>query len=206
MKQIGLLLPLLLLLSCGSAPEMQESAPLPEPAQAAEYRPVQPVNAAPPAEPVPPEPGIEENYFNPESISEDLYVSTLVQVQTLIGELNRIIRSRNYESWINHLSAAYFEEINSMVFLEEQTEQLYRLDVAMASARGVRPAQVRRRELETARDYFINIVVPSRQNDRVDDIDFVSENHVIAYTVDPRGNRLILYNLEMIDGEWRIVN
>jgi hypothetical protein len=60
--------------------------------------------------------------------------------------------------------------------------------------------------LRTARDYFTNVVVPARKNDRVDDIEFISANQVKAYTVDSQGQRLVLYNLDKTDGEWKITN
>jgi hypothetical protein len=40
----------------------------------------------------------------------------------------------------------------------------------------------------------------------VDDIAFISENNVRAYTVDNRGQKLILYDLAMIDNKWKIIN
>ena len=71
---------------------------------------------------------------------------------------------------------------------------------------GRNPRLVQKRILRTPRDYFDNVVVPSRSNDRVDDISFISENRVKAYTEDNRGNRVVLYDLEIIDNTWKIIN
>jgi hypothetical protein len=71
---------------------------------------------------------------------------------------------------------------------------------------GRDPKRVKKVELKTARDYFIGVVVPAHQNDRVEDIEFVSTNQVTAYTKNNKGERLILYNLENTDGEWKITN
>ena len=190
---------LLLALSCGTAPEPAETV---ETAPQAEVTP--PPRDAPPAAvviEVPAEEPPGEPDFDPVNITQSYYESTIADVQALIGNLNRIIRARNYSDWVSHLSVEYYSSINTREFLEEKTEELFRLDQAMA--RG-RPFQ--RRTLNTSRDYFDNVVVPSRQNDRVDDIVFVTENRVIAYTVNTRGDRLILYNLEYAGNGWKIVN
>ena len=40
---------------------------------------------------------------------------------------------------------------------------------------------------------FIYVVYPSRQNDRVDDIEFIDATHIRAITVNAKGERLVLY-------------
>jgi hypothetical protein len=48
--------------------------------------------------------------------------------------------------------------------------------------------------------------VPSRANDRVDDIEFISQKRVKAYTVSQKGERLRLYDLEKTNEGWKIIN
>jgi len=187
-----------MILACGSAPV----APVHE----------EPVPQAPPAQTAPggtgsvPEAAQTEWAFDPGSISVERYEAAMAEVQALIEELNRIIRVRNYDAWRGHLADSLFREISSQAFLDERSEELFRRDQIVARNMGRNPDLVQRRVLRTAMDYFTHIVVPSRSNDRVDDIEFVSENQVRAITVDARGNRLILYNLEIIDGRWRITS
>jgi hypothetical protein len=206
MKQKGLLLllplslVLFLILACGSAPE----TPVPR----------EPVSTEPVSQPAhpqterasEPEPSpVVAQIFDPGNISEEYYEAVKEELQALIENLNLIIRARNYNAWVAHLSDAYHSEISSPAFLEERTEELFRRDQIVARNMGRDPRNVQRRVLRTVMDYFTHIVVPSRSNDRLDDIDFVSENRVKAYTLDSRGNRLILYDLEIIDGRWKIV-
>ena len=188
---------IILILSCQSGPEPVASQDPAPPAPAA------PQTAVVVEEPTPVVVAeVPEEVFDPENVSEELYISTMAEVQALIGELNAIIRARNYTAWRGYLAEDYYQLINSPAFLEERTEELYRRDQIIAANLG-RTAQ--RRILRTSRDYFEHIVIPSRSNDRVDDIDFISDNRVRAYTIDSRGNSLILYDLEIIDGNWRIV-
>ena len=205
MKRKGILLPLsfflvlALISACGSTPQT------PVPAEPASTQAPTPVEQAAPVIAAPERPP-EIQPFNPGAISEAQYEAAKLEVQAFIADLNRIIRARNYEAWVDHLAASYHTLINSRDFLEERTEELYRRDVIVAQNMGRDPRMVERRILRTGRDFFLHIVVPSRSNDRVDDIDFVSENRVKAFTIDTRGNRLILYDLEIIDGRWKIVS
>jgi|GEM_PF-1534742 len=181
-KQIALLLllPFVLVLSCTGGPDTQTSGNAPE-------RTARTGN------------------FTPVTVSAERYEATMAEVQTLIAELNGIIRARNYNAWLGYLADSYLETISSEEFLEERTEELFRRDQIVAQNAGRDPRHVRRRELRNTRDYFDNVVVPSRSNDRLDDIAFVSRDHIIAYTVDSRGQRLILYNLVFIDNTWKII-
>jgi hypothetical protein len=59
-------------------------------------------------------------------------------------------------------------------------------------------------KLQTLHDYFVYVVYPSRQNDKIDDIEFVGENLVKAITISPKGDRNILYMLEKHGDAWKI--
>jgi hypothetical protein len=172
-----------------------------------EFRPA-PALAAEPVHAVEPAPVLveEEPVFNPNSISQEEFDNAKNEVQALVEDLNRIIRARNYNYWLTYLSESFLEEISSPEYLDERTERLYERDKSAAANLGRDPKGVQKRVLRNSRDYFTYVVVPSRANDRVDDIEYVSENQVTAYTVDNRGRRLILYNLENIGGEWKIIS
>ncbi|MDR0323101.1 MAG: hypothetical protein LBI12_01475 [Treponema sp.] len=147
-----------------------------------------PVQAAKPA-PV-------EEAFDPATITQDYYASTMSEVQQFIEELNRVIRNRNYSAWRAALSQEYFDEISS----PENLRQISELP-AMTTRRIV---------LRSPQDYFTPVVVPSRANSRVDEIEFISLYRVKAFTTNTnRPNeeqRLRLYDLEKIDNSWKIIN
>jgi hypothetical protein len=168
------LFPLVFALSCGSEPAVNP------PVETA------PVEAA--SQPT----AVEEADFDPGTISQEVFDSTKTDVQQFIADLNRIIRSRNYDIWVSHLGEDYFAEKSSPEYLAQVSEQP-RL-------------KTQKIVLNTAQDYFIHVVVPSRQNDRVDDIEFVSPTRVKAYTVTPNGQRLRLYDLENSENSWKIIN
>jgi hypothetical protein len=130
--------------------------------------------------------------FDPSSISQEVFDSTKVDVQHFIQDLNQIIRSRNYTVWVSHLGDEYFAEKSSPEYLARISEQ-----PRLTTQKIV---------LNTPQDYFIHVVVPSRANDHVDDIEFVSPTRVKAYTVTPNGQRLRLYDLESSGNTWKIIN
>ncbi|MCL1929461.1 MAG: hypothetical protein FWG07_11820 [Treponema sp.] len=133
-----------------------------------------------------------EEVFDPSSITQEERATTMVEIQQLIQRLNGIIRAKNYNTWVSYLSPDYFAVISSAEYLERisQSAVLVKQNIV----------------LKSAQDYFNHVVVPSRTNDRVDDIEFESHTRVKAYTINNKGERLRLYDLEKIGNEWKIVN
>jgi len=216
MKRIWLIsvLPVILVFSCVTEPPPKENAaPAVSETTVVQEQNTPPAPAAPPQETQPAQElqadesiPLEDDTFDPASITEQKFETTKADVKTLIDDLNRIIRARNYNAWLGYLADSYFAKISSEAFLAETTEELYKRDQMVATNLGRDPKKVSKKILRTPRDYFDSVVVPSRSNDRMDDIGYISENHVKAYTIDTRGNRLILYDLELIDNKWMIIN
>jgi hypothetical protein len=129
-------------------------------------------------------------------ISKAEYDSTKVDVQHFIEELNQIIRKKDYNSWKAALSREYFAQIASPENLQQVSE------LPAMKTRGI--------TLKSPEDYFINVVVPSRANSRVDDIEFIGEHRVKAFTVMTNNSgeeqRLRLYDLEKTGNIWKIIN
>ncbi|MDR2053974.1 MAG: hypothetical protein LBP80_11230 [Treponema sp.] len=179
MKPVVILLTIVLLtplLSCGSAP-----------AEIPEVQNEKPVVVETPAE----EPA-DDGVFDPLSISQELFDTTKSDVQKLIADLNRIIKAKNYNTWLLYLGKTYFDKISSGEFLASVSAQPYLKNNKIT--------------LTSAKDYFEKVVVPSRTNDRVDDIAFVSQNRVKVYTINDKGERLRLYDLENPGDGWKIIN
>ena len=138
----------------------------------------------------------EEEDFNPVNITQEYYETTRDDVRLFIEELNRIIRNQDYNAWKMVLSSEYFEEISS-------TQNLLELSELPAM-------KARRITLRTPEDYFMHVVIPSRANSRVDDIEFISMYRVKAFTINMNRageeHRLLLYNLEKTGDMWKIIN
>jgi len=181
-------LALIMTISCGSKPDPTPSAGSVE-EQKAELVQSNPVvketDSAPSAD-----------VFDPARITSEYHISTRAEVRQFIEGLNQIIKNKNFGAWKAALSDDYFAEISSPESLREVSEQ---------------PAlKTRKVVLRTAEDYFTHVVVPSRANSRVDDIEFISMNRVKAFTITKNRAgeevRLRLYDLEKIDNKWTIIN
>jgi len=134
--------------------------------------------------------------FDSSKISQAKYTSTREEVQKFIEQQNKLIKERNFDAWKNSLSPEYFAEISSKDNLKRISEQ---------------PAmKTRRIVLRTAQDYFDYVVVPSRADLRVDEIEFISENRVKAFTITTNKageeQKLRLYDLEKVGNSWTIIN
>jgi len=183
---------LVILASCGTKPEPVQ-IPVPEPAQI-QVRNDEPVQAVKPAA-VTGSVG-DMGIFNPSSVSPTYYNTVKDEVRHFIDDLNHIIQDKDYDSWKKALSSEYFADISSEANLMKISEL-----PAMATRKIV---------LKTPEDYFINVVVPSRDNCHVDDIEFFGRNKVKAFTVltNKAGDeqRIRLYDLEKINNMWKIIN
>ncbi|MCL1927473.1 MAG: hypothetical protein FWG07_01590 [Treponema sp.] len=205
MKRLGslFLVILCLFLSCYDPPPPVKSDPpkVPEQTQPVQQNqnqqpqipaePVQPVQIEQIVEAAPESPSPVE-YFDPASITQEERDTAKIEIQQLIQRLNGIIRAKNYNAWVTYLDSGYFTTISSKDFLDRvsQSTVLVRQKIV----------------LKSAQDYFNHVVVPSRANDHVDDIEFVSPSRVKAYTVNNTGSRLRLYDLEKAEEGWKIIN
>lgn len=122
-------------------------------------------------------------------VSEEVYEQTFEEVEQTIARLNTIIQQRDFQAWKSYLTDEYEQEYSDPETLAEWSEStlLQRNEITLRSME----------------DYFNYVVVPSRSNARLDDLEFVDENTVEAY-MNVRGRRALLYLLENEDGVWKI--
>jgi hypothetical protein len=133
---------------------------------------------------------VETVKFDPSSVTPEVYQETREDIFRFVENLNSIIKSKCYSLWMQYLDTDYYQYINSPDYLL-----------------GISKSEIltsRKIVLSNAYDYFIHVVVPSRSNDKVDDIEFVSENRIRAININ-NGKRVILYNLEKTQSGWKIV-
>jgi len=187
MKRIGILICLVLwfFISCQNEAEpVQPDVPR----TSTSGKTPEPVQQTPPKVEQPPSTAV----FDPSTVSREERETAMVDIQHFIERLNGIIRAKNYNAWVSNLSPNYFALISSAEYLDRISQSN-----ALKSQKIV---------LKSAQDYFTHVVVPSRTNDRVDDIEFESHTRVKAYTINARGERLRLYDLEKTGSEWKIIN
>ena len=123
-------------------------------------------------------------------VTQEIYEKTFDDVEVLIDRLNTIIRNENFEEWNQYLTREYREHYSDPAVLREISDDLrkkYRYEL----------------RLRSLRDYFLYIVVGSREEATLDKIEFIDENHLLAYSI-VNDTPVILYYLAN-DGEgWKI--
>jgi len=128
--------------------------------------------------------------FDPASVSVELKQTTFVDIRALIDSLNSIIQAKDYDAWSLVLTDSYRDHYSSAETLSQIS------DSPVLKRQGI--------VLHTLKDYFMYVVYPSRQHDRVDDIEFMQATRIRAITITTKGERLVLYNLEKIGDTWKI--
>ncbi|GMO22521.1 MAG: hypothetical protein Pg6A_09720 [Termitinemataceae bacterium] len=129
--------------------------------------------------------------FNPSMVTKEEKERVRVDANQFVSELNRIIQRRDYSAWTRYLEPKYRERLESKenLMLASQSDRLKQKKIV----------------LQNLLDYFVNVVVPSRSNLRVDDIEFISENRVKTF-MNENGQRLRIYELERYGDSWRVIN
>jgi len=147
-----------------------------------------PAKEEPPEQPVDvieePQPEAEEFV-----VTEEVYSKTFEEIEVFIHNLNEIIRNEDYDTWLTHLSEDYIERTGDPEYLKAQSEQplLKKSNVHLSSLR----------------DYFTYVVVPSRTQAALDEIEFIDESQVRAFAM--IGNtKALLYLLVRENDDWKI--
>jgi hypothetical protein len=169
-------------------PKLEQAVPeQPEPEEAPAEQQEAAVEEQPeaPIEPAKQEPQPAEEYV----VSEEVYSKTFDEIEEFIRNLNEIIRREDYDTWLTYLSDEYIERTSDPAYLKQQSEQ------PLLKKHNI--------NLDSLRDYFEYVVVPSRVQAKLDEIEFVDENQVKAYAM-IRNTKALLYLLVREDDKWKI--
>jgi hypothetical protein len=121
--------------------------------------------------------------------TEELYKKTFNEVQAVIAELTRIIAEGDYTQWLTYLTTDYVGKTGSPAFLDEASQ------AGVLKQNGI--------VLTSLEDYFNKVVVRSRLQAKLEDINFVDATHVKAITR-IQGAPVILYYLVQEEGRWKV--
>jgi hypothetical protein len=122
-------------------------------------------------------------------ISDELYTKTFEDVESIILKVTAIINKKNYLDWLSYLTSEYINHYNSKIILDE-----------ISSTPFLKKNNIKLLSLE---DYFNYVVVPSRSNARLDEINFIDSKRIKAYMIIGE-KKIILYYMENIDNQWKI--
>ncbi len=122
-------------------------------------------------------------------VTKEVYNQAFDEISKLIDELNTIIRNNEFDKWQRHLTDDYKRKYSNSRVLNELSQQpiLKKYNI----------------KLKTLRDYFMYVVVQSRSNAKLDDIEFIDDSHVNALmAINQR--KVILYQIQKTPDGWKI--
>lgn len=127
--------------------------------------------------------------FEDVTITKQTFQKTKTELETVVEELNKITLSRDYQKWLTYLSDDYRRNFSDKTVLEDVSDSL--------PTKGIR--------LKNLKDYFTFVFVPSRQNMRVDDIQFVSPTRVYVIMEITPDSPAAIYIIEKFSDGWKLV-
>lgn len=127
--------------------------------------------------------------FDTVSITKETFQNTKSEMAVVVEELNKITLAKDYEQWLTWLSDEYIQTYSDPIILDRLSANL--------PSKGIK--------LKTLKDYFDYVFVPSRQNMRVDDIQFVSPTRVyVIMEITPK-SPVAIYIIEKMPNGWKLV-
>ena len=154
--------------------------------------------AQPEPEPAQPEPAVEDDEYarsvGDVSVDRNTFVDEKEQVLKIISELDTIMRSKDYNSWVTYVDQ---ESIEYWMLRKNLQKAEKRLPV-----KGIK--------LRDLRDYFNYVFIPARAGKTVSEIRYISDTYIKAVQVQEsdkgKDNALVTvyYYFNKIDGRWMV--
>lgn len=127
--------------------------------------------------------------FDTVAITKKAYINTKSEIELVVDELNKITLDRDYSRWLTYTSDEYRSVFSNREVLDQVSASL--------PTKGIR--------LRSLQDYFNYVFVPSRQNMRVDDIQFVTPTRVYVIMEIAPSQPAAIYILEKTSEGWKLV-
>ncbi|ULQ59968.1 hypothetical protein K7I13_01090 [Brucepastera parasyntrophica] len=127
--------------------------------------------------------------FDNFTITKLTFTTTKTEIEEVVENLNKITLARDYNRWLTYLSDEYIQTFSNPANLETVSASL--------PTKGIK--------LKNLQDYFRYVFVPSRQDVRVDDIQFVSPTRVYVIMEISRDVFAAVYILEKTNSGWKLV-
>ena len=154
--------------------------------------------AQPEPETAQPEPAVEDDEYarsvGDVSIDRNTFADDKDQVLKIISELDTIMRSKDYNSWVTYVDQ---ESIEYWMLRKNLQKAEKRLPV-----KGIK--------LRDLRDYFNYVFIPARAGKTVSEIRYISDSYIKAVQVQEsekgKDNALVTvyYYFNKIDGRWMV--
>lgn len=128
------------------------------------------------------------NIQTEEVITKEEFAEDKAEILRIIQELSIIMQEHDVNSWLNYITP--------------ESKAFYSNPVNLRKAQKKLPNKML--QINTIKDYFNYVFIPSRKISKVDEIRYISKTNVKAVEVREDKSILVYYYFKKIDGKWLV--
>ena len=128
------------------------------------------------------------NLDEAEAVSKQEFSDDKNEILETISELAIIMETQDTLAWLK--------------YIDDESKEYYKNPVNLRKAQRKLPNKLI--ELKTIEDYFKFVFIPARKNSQIDEIRYVSKNHVKAVQVRDDMSVAIYYEFKKENGKWLV--
>ena len=128
------------------------------------------------------------NLDETQAVTKQEFTDDKNEILEIISELAVIMETKDTLSWLK--------------YIDEESKEYYKNPVNLRKAQRKLPNKLI--ELKTIEDYFKYVFIPARANSQIDEIRYVSKNHVKAVQIREDMSAAIYYEFKKQNGKWLI--
>jgi len=128
------------------------------------------------------------NIQTEEVITKEEFSEDKTEILRIIQELSIIMQEHDVNSWLNYITP--------------ESKAFYSNPVNLRKAQKKLPNKML--QINTIKDYFYYVFIPSRKISKVDEIRYISKTNVKAVQVREDKSILVYYYFKKIDGKWLV--
>lgn len=129
-----------------------------------------------------------KNISSKENVTVDEFEKDKTEILQIIDELSEVMKKKNKDKWLTYIAPESIEYYSNTTNLRKVREKLPNKQI----------------QLHGIGDYFKYVFIPARENNKVDEIRYISKTNIKAVEVKDDGTELIYYYFVKKDGEWYV--
>lgn len=123
-----------------------------------------------------------------ENITVDEFEKDKTEILQIIDELSEVMKKKDKDKWLTYIDPESIEYYSKTTNLRKVREKLPNKQI----------------QLHGIGDYFKYVFIPARENNKVDEIRYISKTNIKAVEVKDDGTELIYYYFVKKDGKWYV--
>lgn len=129
-----------------------------------------------------------KNISSKENVTVDEFEKDKTEILQIIDELSEVMKKKNKDKWLTYIDSESIDYYSNTTNLRKVREKLPNKQI----------------QLHGIGDYFKYVFIPARENNKVDEIRYISKTNIKAVEVKDDGTELIYYYFVKKDGKWYV--